>query len=198
MDPSLLVQHFLLYFILPLWLLAGLTDYFLHRRTQIERTSGTKESVLHALQLGEPGIPVVLGLLYDINAMIIGIMLIALVTHEITALWDVTYANTRRYIGPLEQHVHSFLEILPLMAVSFVIVLHWDQFLALFGLGIRQAQLGFHLKVNPLSPFYLGVLFSSIAVFILVPYAEELWRCINTAQDLHTIPEAGAPKVRSS
>src|SRR6476659_6651781 len=137
MDPSLLVQQFLLYFILPLWLLAGFTDYFLHKRTQIERTSGTKESVLHALQLGEAGIPVVLGLLYDINAMIIGIMLIALVTHEITALWDVTYANTRRYIGPLEQHVHSFLEILPLMAVSFVIVLHWDQFLALFGFGTR-------------------------------------------------------------
>ena len=126
------------------------------------------------------------------------IMLIALVTHEITALWDVTYANTRRYIGPLEQHVHSFLELLPLMAVSFVIVLHWDQFLALFGFGTRQAQLGFHLKANPLSPFYLGALFSSIAVFILVPYAEELWRCITISQDHHTIPEAGSPKVHSS
>lgn len=198
MNPSLLVQHFLLYFILPLWLLAGLTDYFLHKGTQIERTSGTKESVLHALQLGEAGIPVVLGLLYDMNAMIIGIMLIALVVHEVTALWDVTYAHTRRYIGPLEQHVHSFLEILPIMAVSFVIVLHWDQFLALFGLGTQPAQLGFHLKASPLSPFYLGALFSSIAVFILVPYAEELWRCITTAQDLHTIPEAETPKVRSS
>lgn len=198
MDPALLVQHFLLYFILPLWLLAGLSDYFLHRRTQIERTSGTKESVLHALQLGEAGIPVVLGLLYDINAMIIGIMLIALATHEATALWDVTYANTRRYISPLEQHVHSFLELLPLMAVSFVIVLHWDQFLALFGLGAQPAQLGLHLKASPLPPSYLGALFSSIAVFILVPYAEELWRCITTAQHLHTIPEAGTPTVRSS
>ncbi|MGC4097024.1 MAG: hypothetical protein QM706_07905 [Nitrospira sp.] len=198
MDPALLVQHFLLYFILPLWLLAGLTDYFLHRRTQIERTSGTKESVLHALQLGEAGIPVVLGLLYDINAMILGIMLIALATHEATAIWDVTYAHTRRYIGPLEQHVHSFLELLPLMAVSFVIVLHWDQFLALFGLGTQPAQLGFHLKASPLSPFYIATLFCSIAVFILVPYAEELWRCITTAQDLHTMPEAGTPKVRSS
>lgn len=101
-DPATLVRPYLLYFILPLWLLAGLSDYFLHKRTHIEDNSGTKESVLHALQLGEAGLPVILGLLFDINALIIAIMLVALVVHEATALWDVTYAHTRRYIGPLE------------------------------------------------------------------------------------------------
>src|SRR6187401_1469859 len=124
-DPALLVRHYLLYFIIPLWILAGLTDYFLHKRTKIEDNAGTKESILHALQLGEAGIPVILGLFFDINALIIAVMLGAVVVHEATALWDVTYAHTRRYIGPLEQHVHSFMEVLPIMAVSFVTILYW-------------------------------------------------------------------------
>jgi hypothetical protein len=115
-DPAILLRQYLLCFILPVWLLAGLIDYFLHKRTHIEDNSGTKESVLHALQLGEAGVPVILGLLFDINALIIAIMIVALLVHEATALWDVTYAHNRRYIGPLEQHVHSFLEVLPILS----------------------------------------------------------------------------------
>ena len=56
-----LIRQYLLFFILPLWIAAGVTDYVLHRRTHIEDTSGTKESLLHALQLGEAGIPVLMG-----------------------------------------------------------------------------------------------------------------------------------------
>ena len=141
--PCQSCRPYLLYFILPLWLLAGLSDYVLHKRTHIEDNSGTKESVLHALQLGEAGIPVILGLLFDINALIIAIMLVALVVHEATALWDVTYAHTRRYISPLEQHVHSFLEVLPIMAVSFVTVLYWDQLQALLAWDLSLHVLNF-------------------------------------------------------
>ena len=54
----------LLYVIVPLWLLAGFTDYVLHKRTRIEHTAGTRESLLHLLQLGEIGLPVLLGLLF--------------------------------------------------------------------------------------------------------------------------------------
>jgi len=181
-DPATLVRPYLLYFILPLWLLAGLSDYILHKRTHIEDNSGTKESVLHALQLGEAGIPVMLGLLFDVNALIIAIMLVALVVHEATALWDVTYAHTRRYIGPLEQHVHSFLEVLPIMAVSFVTVLYWDQFQALLGIGAQPARFEFRPKANPISTPYLLAFFSSIVIFIVVPYSEELWRCLKAGR----------------
>lgn len=181
-DPALLVRQYLLYFILPLWLLAGLTDYFLHKRTHIEDNSGIKESLLHALQLGEAGIPVVLGLLFDINALIIVIMLVALLVHEATALWDVTYAHTRRYIGPLEQHVHSFLEVLPIMAVSFVTVLYWDQFQALFGAGSQAARFEFRPKADPISLPYLMAFFGAIVIFIVVPYGEELWRCFKAGR----------------
>jgi len=181
LDPALLVRPYLLYFILPLWLLAGLTDYFLHKRTRIEDNAGTKESLLHAAQLTEAGVPVLLGLLLDINAFVILIMLVALVVHEFTALWDVSYAHTRRYISPLEQHVHSFLEVLPIMAVSFVTVLYWNQFLALFGLGTEPARFEIRLKPDPVPTGYLVALFISIALFIVVPYGEELWRCLEAA-----------------
>lgn len=182
MEPSLLVRSYLLYFILPLWVVAGLTDYFLHKYTRIETTSGTKESVLHILQLGEAGIPVIVALIIEINALVIAVLLVALIVHEATALWDVTYAHTRRYISPWEQHVHSFLEVLPIMAVSFVTVLYWNQFLALLGFGTEAPRFLFESKTSPLPPIYLLTLFSSIALFIIVPYSEELWRCVSTAR----------------
>ncbi len=34
---------------MPLWLGAGLADWYLHRRTRIEETSGSRESAIHTL-----------------------------------------------------------------------------------------------------------------------------------------------------
>jgi hypothetical protein len=177
-DAGTLLTNYLIFFILPLWMVAGLSDYLLHRRTRIEENAGTKESMLHLLQLSEVGIPVLLALLVDINAFVILIMLIGLVLHEITALWDVSYASKRRYVSPLEQHVHSFLEVLPLMAVSFVTVMYWDQFMALFGVGAETVSFALRPKANPLPTLHLVALLVSVACFVVLPYAEELWRCI--------------------
>jgi hypothetical protein len=182
MDPATLARHYLLFFILPLWIAAGLADYYLHRRTLIQHTSGTGESLLHALQLGEAGLPVLMGLLLDINALVILLMLVALALHEVTALYDLQYTVHRRYISPLEQHVHSFLELLPLMGVSFISLLYWDQFSALFGLGTEAPRFTFAWKDPPLSPLYLALLFALIGLFIVLPFAEELWRCLQADQ----------------
>ncbi|MCP1436612.1 hypothetical protein J3D56_000048 [Erwinia persicina] len=38
-DPQMLV---LLYFVLPVWLIAGFADYLCHRATNIETTAGLK------------------------------------------------------------------------------------------------------------------------------------------------------------
>lgn len=70
---------------LPLWIAPGVTSCMLHRRTHIEDTSGTKESLLHALQLGEAGIPVPMALLLEINALVLLMMLVAVLVHEATA-----------------------------------------------------------------------------------------------------------------
>jgi hypothetical protein len=181
LDADLLLRQYLLFFILPLWMLAGLTDYVLHKRTRIEETAGIKESVLHALQLGEAGLPVLLALLLEINALIILFMLIGLLLHEVTALLDVSYASSRRYVSPLEQHVHSFMEVLPLMALSFVTVMYWNQFAALFGLGPETPGFDLRSKSHPISWLYLAVLLLCSACFIVLPYAEELWRCFRAA-----------------
>lgn len=181
-DPSTLVRNYLLFIILPMWITAGLADYYLHRRTLIEHTSGTRESVLHAIQLGEAGVPVLMGLLLDINALIILLMLLALVLHEATALYDLYYTVHRRYISPLEQHVHSFLELLPIMGVSFVTILYWNQFVGLFGLGPEAPRFTLAWKQPPLSPVYLAGLCAAIVLLILLPFGEELWRCLKAAR----------------
>ena len=80
-DAGMLLRNYLVFFILPLWIVAGRSDYVLHRRTCIEENAGTKESVLHVLQLSEVGIPVLAALLLDINALVILIMLVGLVLH---------------------------------------------------------------------------------------------------------------------
>jgi GNAT superfamily N-acetyltransferase len=89
----------------------------------------------------EVAIPLLAALFLEINALIIALMIVAFLAHEATALWDVSYAVTRREVTPFEQHVHSFLEMLPLMAAAFVATLHWPQFLALFGAGTGAGPL---------------------------------------------------------
>lgn len=112
-------QAVLMYFVLSLWLAAGFADYLCHRASSIETTSGGKESLLHLLQFGEMAIPVLAAIFLEINALIILIMIVCLILHEATAIWDVSYAYGRREITPTEQHVHSFLEMLPLMGTAY-------------------------------------------------------------------------------
>lgn len=176
MDLALVTQYFLLYFILPLWLLAGLADWLCHRAAHIESTSGAKETVIHLLMLVEMGVPVLAGLLLEINALVLAGMLVGFLLHEATALWDVSYAVSRRKVTPIEQHVHSFLEILPLMALSFVACLHWPQALALVGLGSEPADLAVRLKSAPLPAGYLVAMFGLIVLLEILPYLEEFHR----------------------
>jgi len=51
-DPSVTI---LMYFVLPVWFIAGFADWICHRATSIETASGVKESAIHVLMwaLGE-------------------------------------------------------------------------------------------------------------------------------------------------
>jgi hypothetical protein len=90
-------------------------------------------------------------------------------------MWDVSYAIDKRYVSPLEQHVHSFLEMIPLMG-SFVAVLHWPQLLALFGLGTAPAHFSIAWKSQPLPVVYIVTVLVAALLFELLPYLEELCR----------------------
>src|ERR671925_299340 len=74
-----------------------------------------------------PGIPALMGLFLEVNAGVLLATLGALGVHQATAVWDVAYADDRREVTPTEQHVHGLLEQVPLMATSFLFILHWDQ-----------------------------------------------------------------------
>jgi hypothetical protein len=165
-----------MYFVLPLWLAAGLADWFCHRVTRIEVTAGPRESVFHLLLLIEMSVPVVLALFFEINALVIAVMIAAYVLHELTTWFDLRYATSTRKVLPVEQMVHSFLEMLPFMGLALLVLLHWDQFLALFGLGSEGPRFALVLKQYPLPLSYsLGALAASFFLNF-VPYTEELIR----------------------
>src|SRR6185295_18033146 len=151
-------------------------DYLCHRAASIELTSGWKETLLHLLQLVEMAIPTLAAIFLEINALVIGTMIVCLIAHEATAIWDVSYAYRRREVTPTEQHVHSFLEMLPLMGLLIVVILHWQQFLSLFGLGQEPAEFTLRLKEPPLPWLYVTIILSLIALFDVLPFLEELMR----------------------
>ena len=168
----------LLYLVLPLWILAGTADWLFHRRQRIECNAGVKESVLHLLMFVEIAVPVLACLLLDINALVFALMLAAFALHEATSLWDVSYAASRRRVPPLEQHVHSFLEILPLTAGLLVAVLHWPQALALFGAGPEPARWDLAWKRPALPPAYVAAVIAAAALLAGLPFLEELQRTL--------------------
>lgn len=176
MDTA--TRFFLMAVLVPLWLLAGVVDYLCHRRTHIERNAGMRESALHVLMLGQIGLPMLMALFLEINALVLAVMLVMLVVHEVTAWCDVAYADKRRRIAPLEQHMHSLMEVLPLAAVALVGTAHWAQFLAVFGLGSDSAEWSLRWKSDALPGWYVTGLLLAVFALVILPYAEEFWRCV--------------------
>ena len=175
MSPTA-AQLILMYFILPVWLAAGFADYLCHRAASIQTTSGPKESLLHLAQFGEMAVPTLAAIFLEINALVFAVMLISLVLHQLTAMWDVSYAYRTREVKPVEQHIHSVLEILPLAAFLLIVALHPGQFLSLFGLGADLADFTVHLKEPPLPWLYVSTMLTLVFLFEVLPYLEELAR----------------------
>jgi hypothetical protein len=173
-----LLLNAILYVFIPLWLLAGFADWLCHRQAQISRNAGVKESLLHQLMLAELGLPLAAGLLLQINALLIGIMVAGFVAHEVTVWCDLRYASRHRMILPVEQIVHSFQELIPLLILSLIVFLHWEQFVALVTLDSR-AGLELEWKRAPLPVTYLATLLTAAVLLVVLPFAEELWRCVH-------------------
>jgi hypothetical protein len=172
----------LLYFVLPLWLAAGFADYLCHRASSIELTTGYRESLIHLLMFAEVAVPLLAAIFLEINALVIALMIAGFIAHQLTALWDVSFATDRRYVSPIEQQIHSLLEILPLAGMLIVIILNWPQFLSLWGLGAEAPRFRIALKPDPLPWSYVAAFLSAVLVFEVLPYLEELvrgWRSRN-------------------
>ena len=190
-DPVVLI---LMYFILPLWLAAGFADWLCHRASHIETTSGAKESIFHLIMLAEMGLPLLAAIFLQVNAGIIAFMIVAFFLHEITALWDVSYAITVRRISPIEQHVHSFQEMIPLMAILLLISRHWEQFQALFGFGPETARFDLTWKEEQLPVAYVLSIMAIGLLFEIIPFVEEFFRGLRANHG--ALVPSKAPKVQ--
>jgi hypothetical protein len=182
--------------VMPLWLGAGLADWYRHRQTHIETTAGPRESAIHILMMTETGVPVMLGLFCEVNAGVLLTSFAALGAHSATAYWDQTYAEQRRPVTPVEQHLHSLLEVVPMMATGFLTALHWDQARALFGKDERRFAFR-RKRHDPVSTGTKVGLIAALAVFGALPYAEELRRCWRARPTLAPMPEPSEPATET-
>lgn len=173
MDVESLLQAFLMFGVVPAWLVAGFADYLCHRRARIESTSGLRESLMHALQLAEVGLPMLAVLFFEVTGAILLLLVVAVILHQATAAWDVRYANATRTVSPLEQHVHGVLEMAPIVATSLLAILHPAELRSLL---TAQPVFAVAWRDPPLPPAYLAAVLTAVVALGIVPYAEELWR----------------------
>ena len=149
--------------VFPLWLLSGMADYLCHARTDIAHTSGSRESALHLLQTVEIGLPVLAFLFLSTNALALALMAAGVVAHTATSWRDVAYAAQLRHISPGEQYVHSFLNVLPWVALALVAILHWPVVVAMFD-PATASEWEPHWRQPP---FDGGILFAVLASSLL-------------------------------
>lgn len=171
MNPAEIADLLILAVLLPAWIAFGLADWHQHRRTSIETTSGWRESMFHLLLIGQAGAAVLLGLFFELNALVFVVALAALAAHEVTTSLDVSYAASRRQVRPAEQRVHDYLTALPLAVLALAFVAHATDAPTSWTLEWKQ---------TPLPPWYVAG-FLMLCGLNALAFAEELWRCVRTA-----------------
>lgn len=181
--------------ILPLWLVAGLIDYWLHQRTNIAATAGAPESRLHFVQTLEVGVPVLIVLFLELNLLALAVLVAAAVAHTVTAYWDVRYASSRRVILPFEQVVHAFLFTLPIFATTLLLLLRWPAASAGAGAGAGDPW-ALRLR-DPAWPttVIVAVLGASL-LFGLLPGLAEWWQAHRSARANSRVPAEDQAIVR--
>ncbi len=173
-----LVLDLILYVILPLWGISGFVDWVCHRVTKIEHTSGLKESVIHAIMGIQIGIPIVVGITFQMNVLVFLICLAALVAHEIVAHHDVAYTMDKRKISIWEVHAHNYLATIPFYLIALIAVRNPATLVKTFTLD-WAGQLELIPYAEPVGgagylPWYL----TFMGVICIIPYTEELVRCL--------------------
>jgi hypothetical protein len=170
-------RRFMNFVLLPVWMLPGFGDYLCHRASNIERTSGTHESLTHMLMISSTGLGIAAALFFEVNETVLGIMTASAIAHEAVVLWDIGYATSLRPPSPTEMHMHSFLEVLPFTGLAFMVCLNPDDLAILLGRGTRPRRFGLKRKRHPAAPLYGAAVTALASLMLFLPYTEELLRC---------------------
>jgi len=173
MDLRELLILSLQYVVFPFWIAAGFVDYWCHRRTAIESTSGYKESLLHAVQFVQIAVAIGIALAFRIDSAVLVVLFALVLVHAATDVWDVAYTSSRRYIAPLEQHAHSYMETAPFIAFAIAVLLSWND-VSFLGGDSRTGEVWVlradSLNRGALVEVVVGLGLAGLAI------GEELWR----------------------
>jgi hypothetical protein len=108
------------------WLGCGLCDFIAHWHTDLPHTSGLAESTAHLLQLVLLGAAVVLGLGFEVGRGSALLLLALVVAHAVVGYVDTRIAFAApRVVSPFEQHVHSVLDMAPVVALGWLLAATW-------------------------------------------------------------------------
>jgi hypothetical protein len=109
-----------------IWLAAGLGDFICHRRTDLPHTSGIAESATHLIQLALLGSGVVVLLAFEVGQVSALLLLALVLAHAVVGYVDTRIAFGRhRVLLPIEQHLHSVLDMAPIIAFAWVLISTW-------------------------------------------------------------------------
>jgi hypothetical protein len=179
-DTRQLLINLILYGLLPLWGITGFIDWICHRLSQVESTSGLKESLIHSLMGVQLAIPILLCLTFSVNALVLLICVAMWLAHEFVAHWDVKYSAPKRTITIWEVHVHNYMATVPLYLLMLIVVINWDVAVKLLH-GSGQFSLQRLDKPIGSGSYLLGYLIF-MSVLCVFPYLEENYRCLRHAR----------------
>ena len=166
-----LLWQMLMWGALPLWIVAGGVDWLRHRHSRIASTSGTPEAAMHVVGYVLTAAPVLLGLYFEVDALVLVVMTVCVVVHLVVGWIDTGYTQPRRVIGAVEQAAHPFLELLPVFALAVVAAIYADAW--------RAPDWSLRLRAEPLPRGALiGVTLALVPGLLLM--TEEFVRCLTS------------------
>jgi hypothetical protein len=168
-----MLQALLMYVVFPLWVGAGLADWWCHRRTAIETTTGLRESLTHIVLFGQMALGGLAILFLEINMAVLVLLSALFLSHELTTWLELRWVRGHRELRAGEQMVHSFLELLPLFVLLSLLALHLES----SGPGRPAQPWQWQAKTTPLPPAYLLASCGAVFALNLLPLLEELRRC---------------------
>jgi hypothetical protein len=190
-STARVLQLLLLYGLLPLWMLAGAADWWVHRRERIEMTAGAKESAMHLLMMVELTPAIVAALLLEPTALTLLLMTLYCIAHELTVWWDLRYAASVRRIPVLEQWLHSLQLVLPWVGLAGLMLIHRDQAAALVGQDPPAADWGPRWKEDQLPGLQIATIIGAGLLLVVVPFSEEMLRCMKAKRSRNSAAAAG-------
>jgi hypothetical protein len=175
-EPFIL-RNYLLFFLLPAWVAVGALDWWVHRRAGIERF-GVYEPVLHLVLMSLAGLPILLGLFLEINAIVLLAIFICFLVHETVGYIDIRWASGTRGITPFEQRLHDYLAAIPFAALSLILILHWPDLVALATAPFDALREPPSFRSPPLPPAIIVGILGLVFLGNVLPYLEEFARAL--------------------